>query len=70
MHTFNVLYAFQLFSPVPGPERQARLRRINALAHSYGILMGADIPIANAQQHGWKMISLHDTYEKQVRGDC
>jgi len=31
--------------------------------------MGADIPIANAQQHGWKMISLHDTYEKQVSGD-
>jgi len=28
--------------------------------------MGADIPIANAQQHGWKMISLHDAYEKQV----
>ncbi len=49
-----------------GPERQARLKRINTLAHSYGVLMGADIPIANAQQHGWKMISLKDTFEQQT----
>jgi hypothetical protein len=49
-----------------GPERQSRLQRINTLAHSYGVLIGADIPIANRQQHGWKMISLQDSFEQQT----
>lgn len=48
-----------------GEVRKQRLRDINVLAHSYGILMGADIPLANLQQHGWAMISLRDSSEKQ-----
>jgi hypothetical protein len=49
-----------------GPQRQSRLQQINQLAHSYGVLIGADIPIANRQQHGWKMISLQDSFEQQT----
>ena len=48
-----------------GEIRQERLRKISRLAHEYGMLMGADIPIAFIQQHGWAMISLHDSIEKQ-----
>jgi hypothetical protein len=50
-----------------GEMRQQRLRRINTLSHEYGVLIGADIPIANRQQHGWKMISLQDSFEQQTQ---
>mmetsp|Transcript_32495 Transcript_32495/g.54360 ORF Transcript_32495/g.54360 Transcript_32495/m.54360 type:complete len:919 (+) Transcript_32495:62-2818(+) len=50
-----------------GAERQDRLRRINQLGHAFGVLVGADIPIANRQQHGWKMISLADDLPKQTK---
>jgi hypothetical protein len=50
-----------------GPVRQQRLQRINTLAHDFGVLIGADIPIANRQQHGWKMISLQDSFEQQTK---
>jgi hypothetical protein len=39
-----------------GATRQARLKQINDMAHSYGLLMGADIPIAFMQQHAWAII--------------
>ena len=48
-----------------GSKRQSRLTKINDLAHEFGILIGADIPIANRQQHGWKMISLADNFTQQ-----
>jgi hypothetical protein len=50
-----------------GAQRQSRLQRINGLAHDYGVMIGADIPIANRQQHGWKMISLQDSFEQQTQ---
>lgn len=50
-----------------GPVRQGRLAAINALSHQYGILIGADIPLANLQQHGWAMISLRDDLETQTK---
>jgi hypothetical protein len=50
-----------------GEVRQQRLKRINTLSHEYGVLIGADIPIANRQQHGWKMISLQDSFEQQTQ---
>jgi hypothetical protein len=49
-----------------GSQRHSRLMKINDLAHEYGMLIGADIPIANLQQHGWAMISLRDSFEKQT----
>lgn len=50
-----------------GTMRQQRLKQISALSHEYGILIGADIPIANRQQHGWKMINLQDNFEQQSK---
>lgn len=48
-----------------GTVRQTRLRSINRLAHEFGVLIGADIPIAFMQQHGWAMVSVRDPVEKQ-----
>lgn len=50
-----------------GPTRQERLKKISALSHEFGILIGADIPLANLQQHGWAMISLRDDFEQQSK---
>eukprot|EP01117_Protostelium_nocturnum_P012065 TRINITY_DN4419_c0_g1_i4.p1 TRINITY_DN4419_c0_g1~~TRINITY_DN4419_c0_g1_i4.p1 ORF type:complete len:796 (+),score=205.82 TRINITY_DN4419_c0_g1_i4:57-2444(+) len=49
--------------------RQNRLKQIVDLSHQYGIQVGFDIPIANAQQHGWNMITgseknMQDQYNK------
>jgi hypothetical protein len=48
-----------------GSVRQSRLRTINGLAHEFGLLIGADIPIAFMQQHAWAMVSVRDPVEKQ-----
>lgn len=48
-----------------GTKRQDRLRKINDLAHEFGVLMGADIPIALMQQHGWAMVQVRDDFDKQ-----
>lgn len=48
-----------------GEKRQNRLKMINALAHEYGLLMGADIPLALMQQHGWAMINVRDDIDTQ-----
>ena len=50
-----------------GQLRQDRLRQITTLAHQYGVLMGADIPLANLQQHGWAMVSTRDDMAKQTQ---
>lgn len=42
-------------TPAQVQERQARLRRITSLAHSFGVAVGADVPIAEQQQRAWYM---------------
>jgi hypothetical protein len=48
-----------------GPLRHERLTKINNLAHEYGLLIGADIPIALMQQHGWAMVQVRDNFDQQ-----
>jgi hypothetical protein len=50
-----------------GTARQDRLRRVTALSHEYGVLMGADIPLANLQQHGMAMVSMRDDFATQTK---
>ncbi len=38
------------------PERQDRLRELVDLAHGWGIVCGADTPIAQRQQHSWHLL--------------
>jgi len=47
--------------------RHKRLRAMTALAHDYGLLVGADVPIAEKQQHAWYMVHTRTPYERQVR---
>lgn len=50
-----------------GTARQDRLRRVTALSHEFGILIGADIPLANLQQHGMAMVSMRDDFDTQKK---
>ncbi|CAN0426829.1 unnamed protein product, partial [Discosporangium mesarthrocarpum] len=50
------------------PQRQSRLRRLVDLAHSYGLLAGADIPIGLRQQHAWYMVRTKDDVPEQKEG--
>jgi hypothetical protein len=47
--------------------RQTRLATVNQLAYQYGILTGADVPIAERQQHGWYMVDTSGTIEQQYQ---
>lgn len=50
-----------------GDKRHSRLSQLAALAHQYSILIGADVAIANRQQHGWYMIHLYTSDEQQKK---
>ena len=46
-----------------------RAKRMQILCHlgrSYGLLIGADVPLGNVQQHGWYMVNPRLPYSKQV----
>jgi len=45
--------------------RQSRLREINSILHGWGLASGADVPIAEKQQHAWYMTGPH--YSKEVQ---
>src|SRR5271154_3561118 len=49
-----------------GPVRQAREAQLVARAHAWGIAAGADMPIAEEQQHAWFMVQTQDTLAQQT----
>ena len=52
-----------------GDERETRLRRLRTLTelgHQYSLLIGADSPIGNIQQHGWYMVNVRLPFKSQV----
>ena len=50
-----------------GTVRWSRLQQINRRSHAFGILIGADIPLANLQQHGMAMVSMRDNLTTQTK---
>ncbi|KNC48718.1 uncharacterized protein AMSG_00493 [Thecamonas trahens ATCC 50062] len=54
-----VLYAQEWAQFATSNTRQARLAAIVAELHSWGLAAGADVPIAEIQQHAWPMV--HNT---------
>ncbi len=46
--------------------RQKRLRTLTQLGHEYSLLVGADIPIGNIQQHAWSIVNTRLPFKKQV----
>jgi hypothetical protein len=49
------------------PLRQSRLARLVSIAHSYGVLAGADVPIGLQQQHAWYMVKPKQSRQEQTR---
>jgi hypothetical protein len=45
--------------------RQKRLKVLVELGHSYSLLIGADVPLGNIQQHGWTMVSTRVPFDQQ-----
>ena len=46
--------------------RGQRLRLLTTLGHEYSLLIGADVPLGNVQQHGWNMVNVRQPFEEQV----
>jgi hypothetical protein len=49
------------------PLRQTRLARLVSIAHNYGVLAGADVPIGLQQQHAWYMVKPKQSRHEQIR---
>ena len=43
-----------------------RLRVLTNIGHSYSLLVGADAPLGNIQQHAWYMVNIRSPFEQQV----
>ena len=46
--------------------RRKRMRILTDLGHQYGLLVGADVPIGNIQQHAWYMVNTRLPFSQQV----
>jgi hypothetical protein len=46
--------------------RARRLKLLTHLGHQYSLLVGADVPLGNSQQHGWTMVNIRATFGEQV----
>ena len=48
-----------------GELRMHRLQILTSLGHSYSLLIGADVPLGNIQQHAWHMVNVRLPFEQQ-----
>lgn len=46
--------------------RMHRLRVMTSLGHEYSLMIGADVPLSNVQQHGWFIVNIRSTIHEQV----
>ena len=46
--------------------RMQRLRTLTSLGHAYSLLIGADVPLGNIQQHAWYMVNVRLPFDRQV----
>jgi hypothetical protein len=47
--------------------RHGRLRTLTSLGHQYSLLVGADVPLGNVQQHGWHIVNMRLPFAQQTR---
>ena len=47
--------------------RKKRLSILTKLGQSYGLLVGADVPISNIQQHAWSMVNPRLPIDQQIK---
>ena len=53
-----------------GNEKEVRMNRLSlltAMGHKYSLMIGADSPIVNVQQHGWYMVDSRLPITQQTR---
>jgi hypothetical protein len=46
--------------------RHKRLQVLTNLGHAYSLMIGADVPLGNIQQHAWYMVNVRLPFEQQV----
>ena len=46
--------------------RAKRLRLLTDLGHKYSLMIGADVPLGNLQQHGWTMVNVRQPLNMQL----
>lgn len=47
--------------------RMTRLQVLTRLGHEYSLLVGADAPLGNVQQHAWYMVNTRLPFDQQVK---
>jgi len=47
--------------------RHRRLKVLTALGHEYSLLVGADAPLSNVQQHAWTIVNTRLPLRKQIK---
>lgn len=47
--------------------RLGRLKKLTHLGHKYSLLIGADIPVGNVQQHGWYIVNVRLPIKQQIK---
>lgn len=46
--------------------RRNRLKTLTNLGHQYSLLIGADVPLGNVQQHGWYIVNVRLPFAQQA----
>lgn len=46
--------------------RNKRLKLLTGLGHRYSLLVGADVPLGNIQQHGWNIVNIRSPLKAQT----
>ena len=46
--------------------RNMRMKLLTALGHQYSLLVGADVPLGNIQQHGWNIVNIRSPLKEQT----
>lgn len=49
------------------PTRFHRLKKLVDLAHRYSLLVGADVPVGNVQQHAWSIVNVRLPLQQQIQ---
>jgi hypothetical protein len=44
-----------------------RLSRLTHLGHEFSLMIGADVPLGNIQQHGWYIVNTRFPFQQQIK---
>jgi len=64
---FVLLYAKEWANFSISTLRQQRLTKIVSLGHQYGLVIGADRPVCEQQQHAWYIVTADGDQRRQIQ---